>query len=128
MRLSLPAPAKINRFLHIVGRREDGYHLLQTLFQFLDYGDQLHFECRDDNRIVLNPSQAFSIPEAENLIYRAAYALQQAAGTAQGVSIDWEKALPLGAGLGGVVQTRQPAFLPSIGYGASTGRKSDSCN
>lgn len=98
---SLPSPAKINRFLHIVGRRQDGYHLLQTLFQFLDYGDKLHFELRNDDQIVLHPADALGISTTDNLIYRAASALQKAAKTTQGVNIHWEKELPLGSGLGG---------------------------
>ncbi|MBN9288388.1 MAG: 4-(cytidine 5'-diphospho)-2-C-methyl-D-erythritol kinase [Gammaproteobacteria bacterium 39-13] len=101
MHCSLPSPAKINRFLHIVGRRQDGYHLLQTLFQYLDYGDMLHFELRNDNHIVLNPRDALGIPQTENLIYRAAEALRKAAQIEKGVTIHWEKQLPLGAGLGG---------------------------
>lgn len=101
MYCSLPSPAKINRFLHIVGRRQDGYHLLQTLFQYLDYGDLLHFEQRHDNQIVLKPAEALGIIQTENLIYRAAAALRQAAQIDKGVTIHWEKQLPLGAGLGG---------------------------
>ncbi|MGQ5814474.1 4-(cytidine 5'-diphospho)-2-C-methyl-D-erythritol kinase, partial [Pseudomonas aeruginosa] len=53
VRLSLPAPAKLNLFLHILGRRDDGYHELQTLFQFLDHGDELHFEARQDGQVRL---------------------------------------------------------------------------
>lgn len=98
---SLPSPAKINRFLHITGRRADGYHCLQTLFQFLDYGDQLSFATREDNAIVLNPPAPMDIPLETNLIYRAATALQQAANTQQGITIGVEKILPIGTGLGG---------------------------
>lgn len=98
---SLPSPAKVNHFLHINGRRPDGYHLLQTLFQFLDYGDMLHFERRQDSNIVLQPNNMLDIPNQTNLIYRAAKALQLAAGVKQGVTILAEKQLPLGAGLGG---------------------------
>ncbi len=101
MKLSLPAPGKVNRFLHIVGRRPDGYHLLQTLFQYIDYGDRLHFELRDDNKISLSPKESLGIQEQDNLIYRAALALQQFANVNRGVDIHWEKQLPLGGGLGG---------------------------
>lgn len=103
--LSLPAPAKINLFLHITGRRADGYHELQTLFQLLDYGDQLDFERRDDATISLSPAHP-TIPEKDNLVYRAAQALQQQAqqyspGHHFGVNIHLSKRLPLGGGLGG---------------------------
>ncbi|MBS0286249.1 MAG: 4-(cytidine 5'-diphospho)-2-C-methyl-D-erythritol kinase [Proteobacteria bacterium] len=100
-KISLPAPAKINLFLHIVGRREDGYHLLQSLFHYLDYGDSLHFELRADNKICLHPQEHLGINEQDNLIYKAARALQQSAQCNQGVNIHWEKRLPLGSGLGG---------------------------
>lgn len=103
--LSLPAPAKINLFLHITGRRADGYHQLQTLFQLLDYGDQLNFQRRDDATISLSPAHP-AIAEKDNLVYRAAQALQQQAqqhrpGHNYGVSIHLSKRLPLGGGLGG---------------------------
>lgn len=101
MKLSFVSPAKINRFLHIVGRRKDGYHLLQTLFQYLDYGDTLDFELRTDNKIILYPQENFGISQQENLIYRAAHLLQQTAKVEQGVTIHWNKKIPLGAGLGG---------------------------
>lgn len=97
----LPSPAKINRSLHITGRREDGYHLLQTLFQFLDYGDYLHFEWRNDNHIQLDPADMKDVAPQSNLIYRAALALQQTAKVRQGVRIRITKHLPIGAGLGG---------------------------
>jgi len=103
--LSLPAPAKINLFLHIVGRRADGYHQLQTLFQLLDYGDQLDFQDRNDAIITLGPAHP-QIAEHDNLVYRAAQALQQAAQAQQpnrhyGADIHLRKRLPLGGGLGG---------------------------
>jgi len=97
---SWPAPAKINLFLHITGRRDDGYHLLQTAFQFLDYGDELMFEVRDDgqvNRLVEVPG----VPAGQDLIVRAARCLQQQSGTSLGVDIRINKHLPMGGGLGG---------------------------
>jgi len=95
-----PAPAKINLFLHVVGRRADGYHLLQTVFRFLDYGDILRCEPRHDDRIVL--ATALSGVAAEsNLIVRAAEALRRATGTTAGVTLHLDKRLPLGGGLGG---------------------------
>lgn len=95
-----PAPAKLNLFLHVVGRRADGYHLLQTVFRFLDLGDSLTFAPRDDGRIVLaNPLPG--MPPDQNLCLRAAWALQQAAGIELGVHIRLVKRLPVGGGLGG---------------------------
>lgn len=99
--LILPSPAKVNHFLHIVGQREDGYHLLQTLFQFVDYGDTLYFTLREDNKIEILPANLLGIPQESNLIYKAALALQKESGTKLGVSIQVEKKLPTGAGLGG---------------------------
>jgi len=98
--LAWPAPAKINLFLHIVGRREDGYHLLETVFQFLDYGDELHFELRDDNRIC-RVNDVPGVAEADDLVVRAARSLQQASGCNRGVDIRLEKKTPMGGGLGG---------------------------
>lgn len=99
--ITLPCPAKINRFLKIIGRREDGYHLLQTVFQFLNYGDEIRLQARQDDQIILFPAPLMGIPTEHNLIYRAACALQQAAGIHQGVSLEITKNIPLGAGLGG---------------------------
>ncbi|WP_345917363.1 4-(cytidine 5'-diphospho)-2-C-methyl-D-erythritol kinase [Cobetia crustatorum] len=76
--LSLPAPAKLNRMLHITGQRPDGYHELQTLFQFLDHGDTLHFQLRDDDAITLTPA-IDGVPEEANLIVRAARRLRETA-------------------------------------------------
>ena len=97
---TLPAPAKLNRMLHIIGHRDDGYHELQTLFQFLDHGDSLHFCLRDDDRIVLHGSLEGVEPQ-DNLVYRAAALLQQISGSRQGVTIRVDKRLPMGGGLGG---------------------------
>jgi 4-diphosphocytidyl-2-C-methyl-D-erythritol kinase len=95
-----PAPAKINLFLHVVGRRDDGYHLLQTVFRFIDRADRLHFEPRTDGRIVLaNPLPG--VPPETDLTVRAAQALRAATGIAEGVTIHLEKNLPMGGGLGG---------------------------
>ncbi|MCB1756764.1 MAG: 4-(cytidine 5'-diphospho)-2-C-methyl-D-erythritol kinase, partial [Gammaproteobacteria bacterium] len=95
-----PAPAKLNLFLHITDRREDGYHLLQTVFQFLDFCDQLRFSLRDDERIVLETDCA-GIPPQENLVVRAALLLQSRLEQRRGVSIWIDKRLPMGGGLGG---------------------------
>jgi 4-diphosphocytidyl-2-C-methyl-D-erythritol kinase len=98
--LTLPAPAKLNLFLHITGRRADGYHNLQTLFQLLDHGDKLEFTLRDDAEIQLTPDIA-GVPHEENLIIKAARALQQASGTNLGANIQLDKRLPMGGGIGG---------------------------
>lgn len=98
--LSLPAPAKLNLFLHITGRRPDGYHLLQTLFQFVDHGDTLHFSPAPDGQLRLEPELP-GVPLETNLIYRAARCLQDATGCTEGAHIRLEKRLPMGGGIGG---------------------------
>ncbi|MEX1197716.1 MAG: 4-(cytidine 5'-diphospho)-2-C-methyl-D-erythritol kinase [Pseudohongiellaceae bacterium] len=100
--LTLPAPAKINLFLHITGRRNDGYHELQTLFRLLDHGDRLHFTPDDSGQIRLS-SDAPELATPDNLATRAARALKALPGTPSrhGVRIRLEKRLPAGAGLGG---------------------------
>ncbi|HEY1611055.1 MAG TPA: 4-(cytidine 5'-diphospho)-2-C-methyl-D-erythritol kinase, partial [Paraburkholderia sp.] len=94
------APAKLNLFLHITGRRPNGYHDLQTVFQLLDWGDTLHFARRDDGRIT-RKTDVEGVPAEHDLTVRAATLLKQHTGTHQGVEIDIEKRLPMGAGLGG---------------------------
>ncbi|MFP2513813.1 4-(cytidine 5'-diphospho)-2-C-methyl-D-erythritol kinase [Buttiauxella agrestis] len=106
MRKRWPSPAKLNLFLYITGRREDGYHNLQTLFQFLDYGDTLTIEPRNDGQIHLATPIA-GVPDEENLIVRAARLLQDTAllmgslPQGAGAKISVEKKLPMGGGLGG---------------------------
>ncbi|GKX58303.1 4-(cytidine 5'-diphospho)-2-C-methyl-D-erythritol kinase [Leminorella grimontii] len=95
-----PSPAKLNLFLYITGRRSDGYHSLQTLFQFLDYGDTLSFNVRQDGRVNLMTPIA-NVPDDQNLIVRAARLLQRHTGSAQGADISVDKRLPMGGGLGG---------------------------
>ncbi len=95
-----PAPAKINLFLHITGRRDDGYHLLQTAFQFLERCDWLYFDLRDDGAIT-RATALEGVPEERDLTVRAARLLQREAGCTQGVSISIEKNLPMGGGIGG---------------------------
>jgi 4-diphosphocytidyl-2-C-methyl-D-erythritol kinase len=94
------APAKLNLFLHITGRRADGYHNLQTVFQLLDWGDTLHFKRRNDGRIT-RTTEVEGVPAEHDLTVRAAMLLKQHSGTTEGVEIDIEKRLPMGAGLGG---------------------------
>ena len=98
--LSLPAPAKLNLFLHVTGQRDDGYHTLQTLFQFLDYGDTLHFSSRSDGKIALL-SDLPGVDAEDNLIVRAARLLKEASSTPLGADIKLDKILPMGGGIGG---------------------------
>ena len=93
-----PAPAKLNLFLHVVGRRSDGYHELQTFFQLLDYCDSLRFSLRTDG--VISRRGGAGLPERDMTV-RAAQALQAFAGVSAGVDIELEKRIPVGAGLGG---------------------------
>ena len=95
-----PAPAKLNLFLHVIGRRDDGYHLLQTAFQFLDYGDELRFHLTDDSRVA-RAAGPEGVPLDADLSVRAARSLKQASGYAGGVEITLNKRIPLGGGLGG---------------------------
>ena len=98
--LILPAPAKLNLMLHILGRRADGYHELQTLFQFLDFADELGFALRQDGEIRLHTA-IDGVPHDSNLIVRAARSLQHASGTHLGADIWLDKRLPMGGGIGG---------------------------
>lgn len=101
-----PAPAKLNLFLYITGRRPDGYHNLQTLFQFLDYGDELQIHADQSGRIQLLTPLA-GVADEDNLIVRAANLLKQAAlqsnrlSASAGAQIAIEKRLPMGGGIGG---------------------------
>jgi 4-diphosphocytidyl-2-C-methyl-D-erythritol kinase len=98
--LQVPAPAKLNLFLHITGRRADGYHNLQTVFQLLDYGDSLDFEIAGGPAISLAPNLP-GVPDEDNLIVRAARLLQASTGCRHGARIGLNKQLPLGGGIGG---------------------------
>ena len=95
-----PAPAKINLFLHVVSRQENGYHHLQTVFQFLDYVDELKFDLTKDELISLN-SNYTQTSNDDDLILRAAHALMQASGVKKGAAISIMKHIPMGGGLGG---------------------------
>lgn len=100
VQLILPAPAKLNLMLHILGRRADGYHELQTLFQFLDHGDELGFSLRQDGEIHLR-TEVPGVPHDSNLIVRAARKLQAESGCRLGADIWLDKRLPMGGGIGG---------------------------
>ncbi len=95
-----PAPAKLNLFLHITGRRADGYHTLQTVFQFLDFGDELAFVVTDDGRIA-RAAPVPGVTEENDLTLRAARLLKESRGVTKGVLIHLTKRLPIGGGLGG---------------------------
>jgi 4-diphosphocytidyl-2-C-methyl-D-erythritol kinase len=98
--IAFPAPAKLNLMLRVTGRRADGYHLLQTVFRFLDHGDVVRMRARADGAIVrLRPLPG--VAEADDLTVRAAKALKEAAGISMGAEIELEKRLPLGGGIGG---------------------------
>ena len=99
MMIRVPAPAKLNLFLHITGRRPDGYHELQSIFQLIDLCDWLDFEQTDDQQIQIEGLA--SVDLEQNLIYRAAQILQPYAKTPSGLIIRLEKNIPMGAGLGG---------------------------
>jgi 4-diphosphocytidyl-2-C-methyl-D-erythritol kinase len=95
-----PAPAKLNLFLHVVGRRGDGYHLLQSAFRLLDWGDRLSFELRPDGAVV-RLTDVPGVPAEQDLVVRAARLLQRETGCRHGVAITLDKHLPMGGGLGG---------------------------
>ena len=98
--LTLPAPAKLNLFLHITGRRADGYHELQTVFQFLDLQDEITLSARPDTQI-RRQTQWADVAEEDDLMVKAAHRLADFAGITSGVDIRIEKNIPMGAGLGG---------------------------
>ncbi len=97
----VPAPAKLNLFLHVVGRRPDGYHLLQTVFRFVDLCDTLDFENTADGSIERAGEGLAGLPAEQDLVLRAARNLQQATGTRRGARIRYDKRIPAGGGLGG---------------------------
>ena len=106
-RLIWPAPAKLNLMLHIIGRREDGYHELQTVFQFIDFADEMEFKLRSDDSIIRH-CENFNVPENEDVIIRAAKLLRKnflqknaSVNSNFGVDITLKKNIPMGAGLGG---------------------------
>lgn len=98
--LVLPAPAKLNLFLHVVGRRDDGYHLLETFFTFLDYGDSVSLCVAPDGQF-LRTSELEGVPQEQDLCIKAARLLAQYSGCSKGVALSVSKKLPMGGGLGG---------------------------
>lgn len=123
-----PSPAKLNLFLYITGQRADGYHTLQTLFQFLDYGDTLTIEPRADGELRLLTPVA-GVPDEENLIIRAARLLMRAAGESgrlpagSGADISIDKRLPMGGGLGAARSMPPPCWWRLTISGAAGFRK-----
>jgi 4-diphosphocytidyl-2-C-methyl-D-erythritol kinase len=98
---AFPAPAKLNLFLQVTGRRPDGYHALQTVFQLLDWGDTVRLRVRDDGGIVRVAATGYAVDAADDLVVRAARKLQEVANVSQGVDIVVEKRIPVGGGFGG---------------------------
>ena len=123
-----PSPAKLNLFLYITGQRADGYHTLQTLFQFLDYGDTLTIEPRTDGQLRLLTPVA-GVPDEENLIVRAARLLMHAASESDrlpagsGADISIDKRLPMGGGLGGGSSNAATVLVALNHLGAAVSRK-----
>ncbi len=95
-----PAPGKLNLFLHITGRREDGYHLLQTMFQFFDFGDSLYFDTNNSGQLH-RITKIEGVSEEQDLIIRAAKMLKETSGCTKGADIKITKRLPMGGGIGG---------------------------
>jgi 4-diphosphocytidyl-2-C-methyl-D-erythritol kinase len=108
--LSFPAPAKLNLMLRVVGRRSDGYHLLQTVFRFIDHHDTITFRLRADGAIA-RINDVAGIPEEDDLTVRAARLLKAVTGTPFGANIILEKRLPVGGGLGGGSSDAATALL-----------------
>ncbi|ELF3532887.1 4-(cytidine 5'-diphospho)-2-C-methyl-D-erythritol kinase [Vibrio cholerae] len=118
-----PSPAKLNLFLYITGRRANGYHDLQTLFQFLDYGDELTITANNSGNITLSPALA-DVALEDNLIYKAAMALKNAAQSPLGADIQLHKVLPMGGGIGGG-SSNAATTLVALNYLWQTGLSDD---
>jgi len=97
---SWPAPAKLNLFLHVTGQRDDGYHLLQTVFQLLDWGDTIHLQVREDG-MIRRTGSVIGVAEDDDLVVRAARLLQETTSCSLGADIRTNKRIPMGGGLGG---------------------------
>ncbi|EOX4256811.1 TPA: 4-(cytidine 5'-diphospho)-2-C-methyl-D-erythritol kinase [Vibrio cholerae] len=118
-----PSPAKLNLFLYITGRRANGYHDLQTLFQFLDHGDELTITANNSGNITLSPALA-DVALEDNLIYKAAMALKNAAQSPLGADIQLHKVLPMGGGIGGG-SSNAATTLVALNYLWQTGLSDD---
>lgn len=109
--IHFPSPAKLNLFLYITGQRDDGYHNLQTLFQFLDFGDTMTFSPRQTDNLIRLVTPMPNVPDEQNLILRAAKMLQQHANCPYGVDISIDKRIPMGGGLGGASSNAATTLL-----------------
>lgn len=118
-----PSPAKLNLFLYITGRRANGYHDLQTLFQFLAHGDELTITANNSGNITLSPALA-DVALEDNLIYKAAMALKNAAQSPLGADIQLHKVLPMGGGIGGG-SSNAATTLVALNYLWQTGLSDD---
>ncbi|ENM5827197.1 4-(cytidine 5'-diphospho)-2-C-methyl-D-erythritol kinase [Vibrio metoecus] len=118
-----PSPAKLNLFLYITGRRPNGYHDLQTLFQFLDHGDELTITANNSGNITLSPALA-NVALEDNLIYKAAMALKNASQSPLGADIKLHKVLPIGGGIGGG-SSNAATTLVALNYLWQTGLSDD---
>ncbi|MCD9210134.1 4-(cytidine 5'-diphospho)-2-C-methyl-D-erythritol kinase [Vibrio cholerae] len=118
-----PSPAKLNLFLYITGRRANGYHDLQTLFQFLDHGDELTITANNSGNITLSPALA-DVALEDNLIYKAAMALKNSAQSPLGADIQLHKVLPMGGGIGGG-SSNAATTLVALNYLWQTGLSDD---
>ncbi|HGE6023340.1 TPA: 4-(cytidine 5'-diphospho)-2-C-methyl-D-erythritol kinase [Vibrio cholerae] len=118
-----PSPAKLNLLLYITGRRANGYHDLQTLFQFLDHGDELTITANNSGNITLSPALA-DVALEDNLIYKAAMALKNAAQSPLGADIQLHKVLPMGGGIGGG-SSNAATTLVALNYLWQTGLSDD---
>ncbi len=118
-----PSPTKLNLFLYITGRRANGYHDLQTLFQFLDHGDELTITANNSGNITLSPALA-DVALEDNLIYKAAMALKNAAQSPLGADIQLHKVLPMGGGIGGG-SSNAATTLVALNYLWQTGLSDD---
>lgn len=118
-----PSPAKLNLFLYITGRRPNGYHDLQTLFQFLDHGDELTITANNSGNITLSPALA-NVALEDNLIYKAAMALKNASQSPLGADIKLHKVLPMGGGIGGG-SSNAATTLVALNYLWQTGLSDD---
>lgn len=119
----MASPAKLNLFLYITGRRANGYHDLQTLFQFLDHGDELTITANNSGNITLSPALA-DVALEDNLIYKAAMALKNAAQSPLGADIQLHKVLPMGGGIGGG-SSNAATTLVALNYLWQTGLSDD---
>ena len=122
--IELPAPAKLNLFLHVVGRRPDGYHELQTVFQFIDLADRVRIARRADT-LLRRTTATPGVAEADDLAVRAARLVREEFGIDEGVDVGVEKRIPLGGDSAAGAAMRPRPLSGSTGYGASAWMRID---